>query len=109
MAPSHLLSSSRTAQSLGIDTSAPFTAGLSGGAAATYVLTAIATDNNGATATSAPITVAVLAIPNRFNMALASNGGVASASSILNNNYPASGAINGDRPRPELGRGRRME
>src|SRR6185436_20021241 len=58
---------------------------------------AIATDNNGATATSAPVTVSVLAIPNRFNMALASNGGVATASSILNNNYPASGAINGDR------------
>jgi subtilisin family serine protease len=83
--------------SLGIDASAPFTAGLSGVAAATYVLTAVATDNSGETATSAPVTIAILAIPNRFNMALASNGGVATASSILNNNYPASGAINGDR------------
>ena len=83
--------------SLGIDTSAPFTAGLSGPVAATFVLTAVATDNNGATATSAPVSIAVLANPNRFNMALASNGGSATASSILNNNYPASGAINGDR------------
>ena len=66
-------------------------------APATYVLTAVATDNSGETTTSAPVTITVLAIPNRLNMALASNGGIATASSILNANYPPSGAINGDR------------
>ena len=33
----------------------------------------------------------------RTNVALAVNGGVATASSTLNPNYPASAAINGDR------------
>ena len=83
--------------SLGSDAAAPFTVAWGGVGAGTYVLTAIATDNTGATATSASVTITVTALANRFNMALASNGGVASASSILNSNYPPSGAINGDR------------
>ncbi|HKV41578.1 MAG TPA: glycoside hydrolase family 9 protein, partial [Blastocatellia bacterium] len=44
---------------LGTDTTAPFTFTLSGATAATYSLTAKATDSAGATATSAPVSVTV--------------------------------------------------
>ena len=60
-------------------------------------LTAVATDNRNGTTTSAPVHITVNASPGRLNQALASNGGVASASSTYSPNYPASGTINGDR------------
>jgi hypothetical protein len=45
--------------SLGQDTTAPYTTQWNTGAAGTYTITARATDNGGATATSAPVTVSV--------------------------------------------------
>jgi hypothetical protein len=45
----------------------------------------------------------------RTNFALASNGGVASASSQFSGSFPASATNNGDRKGSELGCGRRME
>jgi subtilisin family serine protease len=62
-----------------------------------YTLTATAVDNLGAAGTSAVARVVVNPIPGRVNVALASNGGIPSASSTYNANYPASGATNGDR------------
>ncbi|HKW01637.1 MAG TPA: Ig-like domain-containing protein [Vicinamibacterales bacterium] len=82
---------------IGTDSSAPFTTTWANVTAGTYTLTAIATDNNGASTTSNAVHVSVTAIPGRSNVALAANGGVAIASSTYNANYPASGAINGDR------------
>ena len=61
------------------------------------MLKAIATDNVGATTTSAVVNVTVNPLPGRINVARATNGGIATASSTLGPNYPASGAINGDR------------
>jgi hypothetical protein len=64
--------------------------------AGTYTLTAVATDDDGAITTSAPVTITVTS-PARANVARASNGGVATASSTLTANYPAAAVINGDR------------
>ncbi len=82
---------------IGTDTASPFSMTWANVTAGTYALTAVATDNQGATTTSAVVSVSVNAIPGRTNMALASNGGVAVPSSSYNGNYPAAGAINGDR------------
>ena len=82
---------------IGTDTSSPFSISWGNVGAGSYVLTAVATDNLGATTTSSGVTITVIATPGRMNMALAINGGVATASSILAPNYPPSGAINGDR------------
>lgn len=82
---------------VGTGTSQPFSVPWSGVAAGTYTITAVATDNVGAVATSPSVGVTVAPDPNRVNMALATNGGVASASSVLGPNYPASAVINGDR------------
>src|SRR6185436_13997973 len=71
----------------------------------TYTLTAVATDNNGATATSSAVHVTVTPAPGRMNWALASNGGLALASSTYSGNYPAAGAINGDRKGLKWGAG----
>lgn len=83
--------------SLGVDNAAPFQASTAALGAGAYSLTAVARDNSGATATSASVSITVTGISNRTNVALASNGGVATASSTLAPQYPASGAINGDR------------
>ncbi len=83
--------------SIGTDTTSPFSVTWSNVAAGSYTLTAVATDNQGASTTSAAVSVTVSPPANRMNMALAANGGVASASSTYNGNYPASGTINGDR------------
>jgi hypothetical protein len=83
--------------SLGTDAAAPFAVPWPGVTAGSYTLTAVATDDIGATTTSAPVSITVLPDPNRFNVALAVNGGVATASSTLSANYPASATINGDR------------
>src|SRR5262249_7555747 len=82
---------------IGTDTTSPYTVSWPNVAAGAYTLTAVATDNRNATTTSTPVHITVNATPGRMNMALASNGGVASASSTYNPSYPASGAINGDR------------
>jgi len=83
--------------SLGVDNTAPYSTTTGGIGAGTYTFTAVATDNSGGTTTSAAVTVTVTAIANRFNVALASNGGIATASSSLGVPYGPSGAINGDR------------
>ena len=84
-------------QLIGSDTASPYSVAWANVAAGTYTLTAVATDNLGETTTSAAITITVSSIPGRMNMALSTNGGVASASSTYSANYPAAGAINGDR------------
>jgi hypothetical protein len=82
---------------IGIDTASPYSVAWTGVSAGSYVLTAVATDDDGATTTSTVVNISVHLVPTRMNVALAANGGVASASTIFNANYPASGAINGDR------------
>lgn len=83
--------------SIGLDTSSPFAASWTNVPAGSYVITAVVTDNLGATTASGPIAVTVDLPAGRLNWALATNGGVASASSTLSASYPPSGAINGDR------------
>ena len=88
---------------IGTATSAPFTITWSGVSSGSYSLTAIATDSQGAETTSAAVSIAVTTaeepptVPGRVNMAAAANGGVATASSVLNASYGPTGAINGDR------------
>jgi hypothetical protein len=84
---------------VGTDTSgpSPYTFSWGGVAAGTYALTAVATDNVGASRTSSPVTVTVGPPAPRVNVALAANGAVATASSAYNASYGASGTINGDR------------
>ncbi len=83
--------------SIGTDATSPYSVPWTNVSSGNYTLTAVATDNLGATTTSAAVMVTVNQPPGRMNMARASNGGVASASSTLNANYPAAGTINGDR------------
>jgi hypothetical protein len=86
---------------LGTDTASPFTWSWPNVAAGTYVLTAIATDDDSATAPSSnSSTVTVTPAtppPGRTNVALATNGATATASSTYSSGYAAAGAINGDR------------
>ena len=65
--------------------------------AGTYEVTAVATDDRGATKTSSPITIALTPPAGRTNVALASNGGTATASTAFSGGFPASSVINGDR------------
>jgi hypothetical protein len=65
--------------------------------AGNYTLTAVATDNGGATKTSNPVTIALTPPAGRVNVALAARGSLAAASSTYGSGYPASGVINGDR------------
>ena len=82
---------------IGTATASPFALTWNNVAPGSYSLTAIATDNRGATATSSTVSVTVRSIPSgRMNVALAANGGVASASST----YPTASIAainNGDR------------
>jgi hypothetical protein len=81
---------------IGNDTVAPY--GITWSAVmGSHTLTAVATDNQGAATTSAPVHVTVNPLPGRINVARSSNGGVATASSTLNHKYPPAGANNGDR------------
>ena len=57
----------------------------------------MATDDRGATKTSSPITIALMPPAGRTNVALASNGGTATASTAFSGGFPASSVINGDR------------
>jgi hypothetical protein len=92
--------------SIGTALASPFTVSWSGVAPGSYTLTAVATDNMGATATAAPVTIVVTEPQvERTNVALAANGGVAMASSVLGINYPPAGAINGDRKGLKWGAG----
>ncbi len=53
-----------------------------------YTLTAVATDDGGATRTSSPVTITLTPPPGRVNVALAANGGIAVASSLLQQRIP---------------------
>ena len=81
---------------IGVDTSSPFSLSWAP-ALGSYAITAIATDNQGATTTSPAVHIVVNPIPGRINVAAAANGGSAVASSVLSPSYPASGTIDGDR------------
>ena len=61
-----------------------------------YNACAVATDNVGGSTTSAPTNIVVTGT-SLVNLALASNGAVATASSVYNSDYGPAGAINGDR------------
>ena len=84
---------------VGTDTTGPgpYTAVWPDAATGSYSLTAVATDDGGASRTSSPVTIAVSPPPGRINVALAANGAVASVSSAYDANHGASGVINGDR------------
>ena len=62
-----------------------------------YTLTAVVTDNVGASTASNIRHITVNPSVAQTNVALASNGGTAAASSTLGPNYAPSAAINGDR------------
>ncbi len=84
---------------IGTDSTAPYAFSWTNVPAGNYALTAIATDNHGL-AGAASNTVNVTVSPasgGRTNVALAGNGGVASASSVFGPGYAPLGAINGDR------------
>lgn len=81
---------------IGSRTVAPYTISWSGMAAGTYAVSAVATDNAGASTVASSVTVFVTAAA-RTNVALAANGGTATASSTQGSGYPASAVINGDR------------
>jgi hypothetical protein len=82
---------------LGTDTTSPYTFSWSSMPGGTYNLTAIATDNQGLTATSAAVQIVVNQPVGRTNWARGTEGGVATVSSVLSANYGPAGAINGDR------------
>ncbi|MEJ2173867.1 MAG: S8 family serine peptidase [bacterium] len=81
---------------IGEATTPPYTFTWSGVGPGVYSLTARAIDNQLGVAVSAPVTVTVEEGPPRFNPALQSNGGVASASSSYSANYPATAVNDGD-------------
>jgi hypothetical protein len=80
---------------LGTASTAPYSYSWTGVVAGTYILTAKATDNAGATTTSTAATVTISAAVVRTNVALTSNGGVATASSA--GTYVAANVNNGSR------------
>ena len=94
---------------IGTDTVGPFTMTWSGVAAGSYSLTAVATDNAGATTTSSTVAITVTADagtpPARTNVALAANGATATASSTDNASYAPATAINGERRGVNWGNG----
>jgi hypothetical protein len=91
---------------IGRDTTSPYSVGWSAVPAGTYQITAVATDNSGAQTTSPAATVTITSSSTaRVNVALATNGAVATASSIYYTAYGASGVINGDRKGANFGNG----
>jgi subtilisin family serine protease len=82
---------------LGTDGASPFAFNWTNAGAGSYSLTAIATDNGGATTTSAPVSVTVNSAASHINVALATNGGTVTASSTYGAGFQASAAIDGDR------------
>src|SRR5207249_4932221 len=89
------------------DTTSPFAIDWTPSASGAYSLKAVATDNVGATTTSATVqvTVTVSTPAGRTNVALAANGGTATASSIYGSGFAPSSAINGDRKGQPWGNG----
>jgi hypothetical protein len=81
---------------IGTAFTAPYTINWANVAAGSYSLTAVATDNAGLTTTSAAVNITVTS-STRMNVALAANGGTATASSTYSSGYAPAGAINGDR------------
>lgn len=81
---------------VGSDTTSPYSFDWINVPTGTYALTALAVDNDGATAVSATINVSVSST-GRLNVAAAAAGATASASSSASAAYPAGSAINGDR------------
>ena len=92
---------------LGQALSAPFTFAWTGVPAGTYSITALATDNFGATATSAPVicTVTSSSTGQAIDVALQTNGAVASASSVYSANDPAAAVNDGVLNGKKLGAG----
>jgi len=82
---------------IGTDTTSPYSFAWSSMPGGAYTITAVATDNQGATGTSAGVHIMVNQPAGRANMALASNGAIAIASSTASAAYSPAGAINGDR------------
>ena len=82
---------------IGTDAVSPYSVAWNGTGAGSFTLTASATDNSGATSVSNAAVISLSIVQPRLNMARATNGGVASASSTLLGNYPAGSTINGDR------------
>jgi hypothetical protein len=81
---------------IGTATVSPFTISWPNVSAGSYTLLSVATDTQGAAATSAPVGITVNAAA-RTNVALAANGGVATASSSFSGGYAPGGANDGDR------------
>ena len=90
---------------LGTATAAPFGYTWNGVAAGSYTLTAKAFDNLGASTTSTVAIVIVASAVPGTNVALAANGGVATASSVYSVNYPVVAVNNGDRQGVKWGAG----
>ena len=82
---------------VGSDTTSPYAFTWVTNVAGPHTLTAVATDNLNATSTSAPVQVTVNVATARTNVALASNGAMAIASSTYASGFDSNGAINGDR------------
>ena len=93
---------------IGTDATSPYAVNWPNVPAGSYVLTAVATDDDGSTGPSTAVNVTVNPAPpppGRINVALAANGGVAAVSSAYNGGYAAAGAINGDRRGQSWGNG----
>jgi hypothetical protein len=89
---------------IGTATTSPYSISWSNVGTGSYTLQAVATDTTGAAMTSAPVGVIVNAA-TRTNVALAANGGVATASSTYSAAYPLSAANDGDRKGVNFGAG----
>ncbi len=95
-------------QFVGSDTTSPYAVTWSGVSAGSYSITAVATDNRAFTTTSAAVPISVNVAPvvsGRTNVALATNGGVATASSTYGSTHAPSSVINGERKGSPWGAG----
>ena len=83
---------------IGTDSTSPYSIVWGDVATGSYTLTAVATDDDGATKTSTGVGVTVVAAPNPIvNVAAAAAGGTATASSSHNSGFAAANVINGER------------
>ena len=90
---------------LAIATTAPYTFSWVNVAAGTYTVSAKAFDNLNVVTTSTAVTVTVSAPVTRTNVALQTNGGVATASTTYSAIYPVTAVNNGDRTGRNWGAG----